>query len=211
MTINGHFGIIIPHSLLLTGGGVDFFIYGAYSMPSLSLSLKSRLQGAKKIAILVIGSELHADDAAGILIGEGFNNVWGHPAGTSCKKSKVPAGCPHQVQVKVFFGGTAPENLTGPVKDFKATHVIMIDSADMGKKPGEVHLFNPEKIEGVSFCTHSLPINILASYLVEFLNCQIIMIGIQPKTIEFGRPVSKEVAKSIKYTVSAVKDAIMNI
>jgi len=180
-------------------------------MPDLSLSLKSRLRGAKKIAILVIGSDLRADDAAGTLIGESLDNVWGHSAGTSCKKSKVPAECPHQVQVKVFFGGTAPENFTGSIKAFKATHVIMIDSADMGKKPGEVHLFDPEKIEGVSFCTHSLPINILAGYLVEFLNCRIIMIGIQPRTIEFGKPVSKEVAKSIKSTVNIVKDVIISI
>jgi hydrogenase 3 maturation protease len=166
-------------------------------MQSLSLNLKDRLVGAKKIAILVIGSELRADDAAGILIGEAL--------GKELKDSKTRA------KTKVFFGGTAPENLTGAVKDFKATHVIIIDAADMGKKPGEVHLFDPEKIEGVSFCTHSLPINILAGYLVEFLSCQIIMIGIQPKTIEFGKPVSKEVAKSIKSAVNVIKDVIINI
>lgn len=148
--------------------------------------LKNMLHGAKKIAVLGVGSELRSDDAAGMLVAKNL----------SAKN------------IDVFLGGTAPENFTGAIKRIKPTHVIIIDCADMKKEPGAVLLIEPAQVSGVSFSTHTLPLNILADYLIKDINCEVIIIGIQPKSIEFKEGVSKEVAKAIKDLTTILTDVI---
>jgi hydrogenase 3 maturation protease len=113
--------------------------------------LKSNLIGAKRIAALGVGSELRADDVAGILVSQ--------------KLDKDAKRISRAIELKVFLGYTAPENLSGEIKKFKPTHVMIIDTADIGKKPGEVALFTPEDSGGISFSTHKLPIKVLAQCL----------------------------------------------
>ncbi len=68
--------------------------------------LKKKLQNAKRIAVLGIGSDLRGDDVAGVLVAQQIEK--------SLKKNK---------KVKVFLGQTAPENLTGEIKKFQPTHL----------------------------------------------------------------------------------------
>ncbi len=93
-------------------------------MPNLKTILKNKLKGAKKIAVLGVGSSLKSDDAAGLLVAE------------ELKKIKNP-------KLKVFFGSTAPENLTGEIIKYKPTHIIIVDSVDMDQKPGSILLIDP--------------------------------------------------------------------
>jgi hydrogenase 3 maturation protease len=157
-------------------------------MPNLKTILKKKLKDARKIAVLGIGSELRADDAAGLLVAE------------ELKKIK-------NLKLKVFLGFTAPENLTGEIIKYKPTHIIIIDSVDTDQKPGFILLVNPEEVGGVSFSSHMLPVKMIVDYLLESLKCEIIIIGIQPKTLMFGETISKEVKKSIKQ----ISDVIQQI
>lgn len=162
-------------------------------MPNLTDLLQNRIKKAKRIAVLGVGSDLRADDAAGMLAAKLIKD--------SLEKKKGP------VDLRVFFGETAPENVTGEIKKFKPTHVIIIDSADMAEKAGSVKLLDPKNITGVSFSTHQLPLKILADYLEISLKCRVIIIAIQLKTIKFGASLSKEVksaAKLISTTLSEV-------
>ncbi len=162
-------------------------------MPTLKTLLLEKIKKAKRIAVLGVGSDLRADDAAGMLSAKLIKKRLE-------KKSRA-------LDLKVFFGETAPENVTGEIKKFKPTHVMIIDSADMGKKAGEVTLLEPKKISNVSFSTHQLPLKILADYLEISLKCRVIIIAIQFKTIKFGASLSKEVksaAKLISTTLSEV-------
>jgi Ni,Fe-hydrogenase maturation factor len=84
----------------------------------------------------------------------------------------------------------------------------MIDAADLGKKPGTIVLLKPEETVGISFSTHSLPPRIMTDYLLANLDCEIIIIGIQPKRIDFGSSLSKEVEKSAKHISDAIKAVI---
>ncbi len=146
-------------------------------MPNLKVLLKKNLKGAKKIAVLGVGSALRSDDAAGLLVAE------------ELKKVKIP-------KLKVFFGSTAPENLTGEIIKYKPSHIIIVDSVDMEQEPGSILLIDPQVVEGVSFSTHMLPVKMIVDYFLESLKCEIVIIGIQPKTLEFGETVSEEVKKS---------------
>jgi hydrogenase 3 maturation protease len=146
-------------------------------MANLKTTLKQKLKDAKRIVVLGIGSELRADDVAGILIAEELKKI---------KNSKL----------KVVLGFTAPENFTGEIIKFKPTHIIIVDSVDIDQKPGYILLINPDEVGGISFSTHMLPVKMMVDYLLASLECEIIIVGIQPKILLFGEAVSKEVKKS---------------
>lgn len=163
-------------------------------MQKLKTALKNKLQNPKRVAILGIGSDLNADDAAGMLVARCLHK--------DLKKRRSSPAC------KVFYGETAPENLTGEIKKFKPTHVVMIDAADFGRKSGEVVLIDASKIEGISFSTHRLPATIIAEYLIGSLGCQVVIIGIQPKSLVFGSLPSKEIKKAAASLVSIFKEVL---
>jgi Ni,Fe-hydrogenase maturation factor len=58
--------------------------------------------------------------------------------------------------------------------------------------------------DGVSFSTHKLPPKVLIDYLMKETGCSISIIGIQPKSIKFDGPVSKEVKDSVKAVSGAI-------
>jgi hydrogenase 3 maturation protease len=150
----------------------------------LETALKQTLENARRVAVLGIGSELRGDDVAGIL--------------TARQIEKNTKGKTTAPQVRVFIGETAPENLTGEIKRFQPTHLIIIDAADLDSEPGHIKVLNPDTIGGTSFCTHSLPIKVMADYLLQSFDCQVITIGIQPKTLTVGARPSKEILKAAK-------------
>jgi len=158
-------------------------------MANLKTILKQKLKDAKKIAVLGIGSELRADDAAGLIVAE------------ELKKIK-------NLKLKVFLGSTAPENFTGEIIKFKPTHILIVDSVDTDQKPGFILLINPEEVGGVSFSTHMLPVKMMVDYLLASLECEIIIIGIQPKVLLFGETISKEVKKSTKQVSGVIKQIL---
>ncbi|MCK9614117.1 MAG: hydrogenase maturation peptidase HycI [Candidatus Omnitrophica bacterium] len=162
-------------------------------MQSLINQLTNKLANAKRIVVLGVGSELRSDDAAGLIAARTIQK--------KVSKSKKP-------QVAVLLGETAPENFTGEIKKLKPTHLIIIDAADISKKSGDVVLFNPEDIKGISFCTHQLPMSIMIDYLKNYINCDVSIIGIQPKSLRVGNNLSKEVKIAVKCVSDAVLGAI---
>jgi hydrogenase 3 maturation protease len=156
---------------------------------NLEKSLKNSLKDAGRIAVLGVGSELRGDDIAGILVAQELD-----------KPSK---------RLKSFIGSTAPENFTGEIKRFNPTHLVIVDPADMaGSKAGAIKLIDSKEISNFSFCTHRLPLKIMADYLIKCIDCEIIFIGIQPKTLDFGKPYSAEIKRSVKRVASAIKNII---
>jgi len=161
---------------------------------TLKAALKKKLPDSGRIALLGVGSELRGDDAAGLLVAE-------------CLRKSPPKKI-KQKKLKVFFGSTAPENLTGEIKKFKPACLVIVDSADMNRRPGTVKLINPDQISGISFCTHQLPLKIMTDYLAKSIGCEILIIGIQPGKIDFGAPLSREVEKSAKDISDTIKEIL---
>lgn len=151
---------------------------------NLKNDLKARLSGARAVAVLGIGSELLGDDAAGV-------KVSGRLAALSGKSGTA--------KFISITGGTAPESFTGEIKRFNPSHLVMVDCADMGKAPGEIVFLEPDKITGVSFSTHRMPLSIMMRYLKIFIQCELIVIGIQPNgsTLTFGGEISPEVKEAV--------------
>lgn len=145
--------------------------------------------------MLGVGSELRGDDVCGLLIAR-------------CLKKNLKGF--RRKEIKVFFGDTAPENFTGELRRFNPSHTIIIDSAQMGKQVGAVKVLSQKELRGASFCTHKLPMEVLATYLRESIGCRVIVLGIQPAKIDFGIYFSKEVHQATRYVCSAIKAALRN-
>ena len=162
-------------------------------MQTLAKILKQRLENAARVAILGVGSELRGDDVAGILAAQRI--------GRFAKKTKP--------ELEVFIGATAPENLTGEIKRFRPTHLIIIDSADLESQPGHVALIAPENISGTTFCTHSLPLKIIIDYLRQTFDFELIVIGIQPKTLVATARPSKEVSRAVELLSATITSVLL--
>jgi hydrogenase 3 maturation protease len=156
----------------------------------LKTKLRKALAGATRIAVLGVGSDLRADDGAGPLVIRQLQR--GHSRRSSCK-------------VKTFDGGTAPENLTGKIRAFHPSHVIIVDAAELDSSPGTVAVSPPESICTTTFSTHILPISILVDYLKCSIACKVTVIGIQPKSLQLQAPLSPEVRSAITELVLLIK------
>jgi len=135
-------------------------------------------QTARRIAFLGVGSPLRADDSVGLYLVAEFEQA-------------LPAS-PHR-ELRFYLGESAPENFTGVIREFAPTHLIICDAAKMDASPGTFAIIEPEKIGGVSFTTHTLPLKILVDYFIATTGCQVTIIGVQPKSLDFAHPLSPEV------------------
>ena len=161
----------------------------------LKKTLSHRLKGVKRIAILGIGSDLRQDDVAGMLVAQNLE-----------KFAKNRRSAP---RLRSFLGATAPENLTGEIRDFKPDHIILVDTIDIKEKPGTILVLMPDELGGgVSFSTHKLPAEVLVDYFRKSLKCEVMIIGIQPKGLDFGKAPSSIVISAAKVVVSAIKAAL---
>lgn len=154
------------------------------------IRLKKSLSKAASVVLVGVGSDLRGDDAAGLLVAEKL----------------LSPHTPYPTPLTVLLGGTAPENLTGQIKKLKPSHLIIVDSADLRAAPGTIRTVGYEEIGGHSFSTHSAPLKMMIDFLLADISFEPIVIGIQPKTLEFGAPVSPEVLAAVEEVTSALCD-----
>ncbi len=156
--------------------------------PALTRALSERRPGQgrkRRVVLLGVGAELRGDDAAGVLIAERIESL-------------------HFPDVRALAGGTAPENLTGEIRQLSPSHLIIVDTADMGEEPGTIRLVDPKEIGGMSFGTHALPLSVLAGYLAHETGCAVSIMGIQPRSLEFDAGLTPEVAQAVEEAVQAL-------
>ena len=143
-------------------------------------ALMDFISDAKRIAILGIGNDLRTDDGLGPFI--------------------VNSLCLDDPDVLIENVGSVPEGFARRLAEFGAECVIMIDAADMQKPPGHIELVTKDRIGGINISTHSMPLSFLMMYLEQETGGKTILLGVQPKSIQFGEglnPEIKEVAEKI--------------
>ena len=164
-------------------------------MPDLKAKLQAALRGAERVAVLAVGSRLRGDDAVGLL------------AGDELAKLPPPTG-PGAPQIAVFHGETAPENLTGEIRKFHPTHLVLIDAADMSLEPGATELIDLSAAgEDASFSTHRLPVAVLLDYLHDATGCRSVIIGIQPGSRAFSLTASAAMERAARQVAQAIAEA----
>lgn len=154
---------------------------------------------AQRIAILGIGNELNGDDAAGVLVARELIEKNG--GGESWTDPQKPARY-------VIEAGAVPEAFTGPLRRFQPDLVILVDAAELGESPGTVGYFHWQQAEGMSASTHTLPPTILAQFLIRDMDCEVFLIGIQPKSLTLDAGVSAEVRQAARQVIAALQSMV---
>ncbi len=92
---------------------------------------------------------------------------------------------------------TVPESFMDEIVELRPTHVLLIDAAVLGLKPGEVRLYDAEKVVNIpAISTHMLPLRVFCDYIKQLSEAKIALLLVQPASVEFGEGLSAEVAAS---------------
>jgi hydrogenase 3 maturation protease len=156
-------------------------------------SLHQWIARQNRVAILGIGNPLRSDDAAGVLV---------------ARRLADSALLRDLDWVLVIEAGHAPENATAGLRRFGPQVVLLIDAAEMGEAPGTIRWVDMEEIDGMSASTHTLPLSMLAKYLILELGCEVKILGIQPQTTEIGEWVSRNVLLAVDEIVEGCTESI---
>ncbi len=151
-------------------------------MNEILLQLAKIISKTPKVAFLGVGSPLRGDDNVG-------NRV------VALLAAKLTARPGQEFQF--YQGESAPENFTGAIRQFSPEYLIIFDAAELGKPPGTFLIIPPEQIDGMNFASHVLPLKIICNYLSSAVGRQILMVGIQPQSLEFGENISPAVEEAM--------------
>lgn len=168
--------------------------------------LARELKAARRLFILGVGNRDKADDGAGSLCVRLLLRKIEEPEARRRKSpaSAVPPESPRNLNarrlqaIKVLDGGEVPESATGTIRKFRPTHVLIIDAAAGGHEPGTIFFVSRKKIPEDDLTTHRIPLSHLVRYLEETIGCRVIVLGIEPKELSSGKPMSGQVRKAVE-------------
>jgi len=146
------------------------------------------LKDYRRLVVLGIGNPLRGDDAIGIKV---IQNLQG----------RVPEN------VLLLECEMTPENYFSKIEEFKPTHVLMIDAAQINMEAGSSRLIPVEEIAGTALSTHTLPLSFLAEIIKQTLRAKVMLLGIQPETIELKEglsPTLREASNKIADLIALV-------
>jgi hydrogenase 3 maturation protease len=140
--------------------------------------LKSWFSHAEKVVVAGIGNPIRTDDYVGLKIVENL-------------KGKLPA------TVLLLEAETVPESYLLDIEEFHPSHVLLIDAAFLGLKPGEASLVDAEKIADTSaVTTHLLPLRVFCEYVKQATGAKIALLLVEPKSVEFNEGLTAGVQAS---------------
>jgi hydrogenase 3 maturation protease len=152
--------------------------------------LENWFSGAGRVVIAGIGNPIRTDDYVGVKIIEDL-------------RGKVSD------KVMLIECETVPESYIQQIIDFNPTHILLIDAAVLGSKPGELKLIKPEQLTSIpAFSTHMLPLRIFCEYLINTVEAKIALLLIEPKNTDFGEELSPEIRASIENVTCTLSEIL---
>ncbi len=153
-------------------------------------NLKVWLSGAASVVVAGIGNEIRRDDFIGVKIVRDL-------------KGKIPETI-HLIECE-----TVPESFMDEIVDYGPTHVLLIDAALLGLKPGEVALYDPCKVADVpAISTHSLPVRVFCDYVIELTKAKIALLLVEPRDTDFGEGLSREASDAVRRIVRVLLEIL---
>ena len=127
--------------------------------------------------VITLGSTLRADDGVGPYV---------------C--AHVKFGRP---DLRLLDAGTTPESIAQTAIDWKPEKVILIDAAHFGGAAGEVRVIPLEGInQHTVISTHSFPLSVTFSIVREDTGAELVVVGVQAKSLDYKEGLSPEVEKT---------------
>ncbi len=142
-----------------------------------------------KTVVCGIGNRLRGDDAFGPLVVDALES--------------------QNKEILLLDCGSAPENFIGKVMQASPEKIIIVDAFDMKQKPGTICRIDLKKIQNTSYSTHNAPLSMFVEAFKDS-RAEVLIIGFQPETIEFGREVSPETKIAIKKAKAMIKNLIQS-
>lgn len=134
------------------------------------------------ILIVGIGNELRSDDGIG-------------PELMKRLKGKITAQC--------LDVGLSPENYIGKIISFAPEVIVFVDAVDLGEPAGTIKVIAAGDIPLYGFSTHNMSPKLMIENIACQINVSMLMIGVQPKSVEFGEGLSAEAVSALA-TIEAV-------
>ena len=135
---------------------------------SIQDALNKWFAGADGVVVAGIGNPIRRDDFVGVKIVQDLTG-------------KVSD------KVHLFECETVPESFMQEIVDLKPSHVLLVDAAFLGLKPGETRLIFPEQVTDFpAITTHMLPLRIFCEYITKMTEAKIALLLIEPENTEFG-------------------------
>lgn len=131
---------------------------------------------ADELLVVGVGNPLRGDDAAGLKLAEAVAQAGGFEL-LQCED--------------------VPEKYTREMRTTPAETVMLVDAADMGLEPGQIRLLRAGDFGDVSVSTHNCSLNLVAKMLDELAGKEVMLLGIQPLAVGFGRKLSEVIGDSI--------------
>ncbi|MDH5376044.1 MAG: hydrogenase 3 maturation endopeptidase HyCI [Candidatus Bathyarchaeota archaeon] len=145
--------------------------------------LKAWFSNAGKAVAAGVGNPIRMDDFVG---------------------TKIVQDLQGKVSEKVYLieCETVPENFIQKIIDFNPTHILLIDAAVLGLKPGDSRLIKPELLAAFpAYSTHALPLRIFCEYLAKTTRAKIALLLIEPEKADFGEGLTSKVEASAQKIV----------
>ncbi len=141
--------------------------------------IEKRLQdwfaGSNRVVIAGIGNPIRRDDNVGLKIVEGLQGkVRGNVYLLECE--------------------TVPEGYLLDIEEFNPSHVLLIDAAVLGNKPGQASLVEFGDVASFStISSHMLPLRLFCEYIAKSTGAKIRLLLVEPKSMEFGEGLSPNI------------------
>ena len=141
---------------------------------SLQKDLADWLRDKGRVVVVGVGNPIRQDDNVGLAVVAGL-------------QGKVPA------DVCLLECEMVPEGYLLDIEEFKPSHVLLIDAAVLGRRPGDADLVAVDEMEAFSaVSSHVLPLRLFCEYIEKTTGAKIRLLLIEPKIMEFGETMSPE-------------------
>ncbi len=148
--------------------------------------LKKWLSGARKVVVAGIGNPIRTDDYLGVKIVQDL-------------RGKVSD------RVYLLEAETVPEAFLQGIIDFEPSHVLLVDAASVGLKPGESQLIQPEQLTLFpAYSTHMLPLRLFCEAVAKTTGAKISLLLIEPKDTDFGEGLTPEIQAAAQRIVTTL-------
>jgi hydrogenase maturation protease len=152
----------------------------------------------KKITILGIGNTLYSDEGVGVQI---------LPLLQDLLKDR------NDQEIEIIEGATDGIKLLGPVEDTE--YLIIIDAINAGEEPGTIITIENDEIPkyfGVKMSIHQVGFQevLFAAKIRERLPKEMIMFGIQPKSLNLGLELTSTVNEKLTELATMIKAQVDN-
>jgi hydrogenase 3 maturation protease len=140
--------------------------------------LEKWFANAGRVVVAGIGNPIRRDDFVGVKIVQSLQG----------KVSK---------NVRLIECETVPESFMQEIVDLTPSHVLLVDAAVLGLKPGATRLVFPEQVAAFpAITTHVLPLRIFCEYITIMSETNLALLLIEPENTEFGEGLTSEVQKA---------------